>query len=121
MNAAKLESLIEIAAMLATQSDFEKLLRLVTEQAHSVLKANVALIMIVNPLTRETIKTVHREGAEEDNRPYHLLHTYLSGWMIHHNSGFFSEDVQHDPRFSQSVFENLSLRSVMCAPLRAEG
>jgi Nif-specific regulatory protein len=121
MNSLKLESLIELASTLAQQSDFQEVLRLVTQKASSLLRAEVALIMMINPRTRETIKTIYKEGKEVDDHPYHFVHTYFSGWVIDHNCGFLSEDIQQDARFRKNLFEDIPLKSVICAPFRAEG
>lgn len=56
----KLESIIEMAAVLARQSDFQEILRLVTQKASALFEADMALIMMLNPTTKETIKTVYR-------------------------------------------------------------
>ncbi len=61
MNNSKLESLIELASVLAKQNDYQETLRLVAEKASSLLKAETTLIMMINPRTRETVKTLYKE------------------------------------------------------------
>ncbi|MFX0198057.1 MAG: sigma 54-interacting transcriptional regulator [Candidatus Hodarchaeota archaeon] len=121
MNNLKLESLIELASILEQQSNFEEVLRLVTQKASSMMKAEVVLIMMINPQTRQTVKTIYKEGQEVDNRPYHFVHTNISGWVIDNNCAFLTEDIKTDPRFRKKLFKDIPLKSVMCAPLRAEG
>ena len=74
----KNESIIELASLLTSQTDFHEVLRLVTNKAADLLNADTALIMMINPKTRETIKTIYKEGNEPDNRTYQFFHTYLS-------------------------------------------
>lgn len=121
MTTQKLESIIELAAILARQSDFQEVLRLVTQKVSVLLNAETALILMVNPSTRETVKTLYREGGEPDSRPFQLLHTYCTGWVIEHNSGFISENIHQDSRFRKELFEDLPVKSVMCTPFRADG
>jgi len=56
----RLEHLIGLAAMLSRQTDFEEVLRVITQQAAFQLKAEAAVIMIINPQTRHTVKTIFR-------------------------------------------------------------
>ena len=73
----QLEAIIELAAVLARQTDFQEILRLVTDRARTMFGARTALIMMVNPTTGETIKTVYRQGEPGSDRQFQLLHTYL--------------------------------------------
>jgi Nif-specific regulatory protein len=116
----KNESIIELASLLTSQTDFHEVLRLVTNKAADLLNADTALIMMINPKTRETIKTIYKEGNEPDNRTYQFFHTYLSGWVIENNSGILSENIKEDQRFNKKVTENMALKSVMCVPFRIE-
>ena len=82
MNESKLESLIELAIVLAKQNDYQETLRLVTEKASGLLKADTTLIMMINPRTRETVKTLYKEVVQAEDEPYKFVHAYLSGWTI---------------------------------------
>ena len=65
MNDPRLESLIDLVLILAKQNDFQETLRLVAKKASSLLKAETTLIMMINPKTLETVKTLHREEEAE--------------------------------------------------------
>ena len=121
MNESKLESLIELASVLAKQNDFQETLRLVTEKASGLLKAETTLIMMINPRTRETVKTLYKDVEEDENKPYQFVHGYLSGWTIANNSGFLSENIREDSRFNKELFKDINLQSVMCVPFTVEG
>ncbi len=120
-HAFEFESVIELASLLANQNNFHEVLRLVTQKASDLLSADTALIMMVNPKTRETVKTIYKEGNEPGSKSYQFLHTYLSGWVIENKCGFLSENIQKDTRFNQKLFENNSSKSVMCVPFKVEG
>lgn len=119
MENLKLESLIELASILSKQNDFDEILRLITQKISSLLNAETALIMMINPRTRDTIKTLYREGENTDER-YRFIHTYLSGWVIDHKHGFVSQNIKDDSRFNQSLFKDVQIRSVMCVPFAIE-
>lgn len=121
MKTQQLESLIELARVLARQSDYQEILRLVTQKASAIINARNVLLMMVNPVTRETIKTLYKEGGEPVDHHYKLLHTYLTGWVIENNKGFISKDIAADRRFRSELFEELPVKSVICTPFRGEG
>ena len=121
MNNLKLESLIDLASILAKQNNFQEVVRLVAQKASSLLQAETALIMMINPRTRETVKTLYKEGKEVDSKSYHFVYTYFSGWVIDKNYGFLSENIQQDPRFNKDLFKDIQLKSVMCVPFKVEG
>ena len=121
MNNLKLASIIELANLLAKQNEFREILRIVPQRAGEILKAKSTLILMINPRTHKTIKTVFKETQEDNLTSYHVVRTYFSGWAIDHNSGFYSEDFQHDDRFKKELFKGLDIKSVMCSLLRVEG
>lgn len=117
----KLESLINLASVLAQQSDYEQVLRLVVQKASSLMNADDALIMMINPQTRQTIKTLYKTGIENKNRQYQLVHLNISGWVIQHNQSLLTENIHKDTRFRRNLFKNVPVKSVVCTPLKAEG
>ncbi|MFC2083958.1 sigma 54-interacting transcriptional regulator [Bacteroidota bacterium] len=121
MDNSKLESLIELASILAKQNDFQEVLRLVAQKASILLKAENTLIMMINPRTRETVKTLYKEDEEVDNGSHQFVHTYFSGWVIDQNCGFLSKNIREDSRFNKDLFMDIQLKSVMCVPLMVEG
>ena len=121
MRKQKLDSIFELASVLDRQSDFQEILRLVTQKATALMNARNVLVMMVNPVTRETIKTLYQEGSEPANHHLQLMHTYLTGWVIENNRGLLAKDIASDRRFRPDLFEELPVKSVMCAPFRAEG
>ncbi len=116
-----LESIIELAEVLSRQTDFQEILRLITERARALFGAQSALILMVNPSTRETIKTVYKHGEQTGDRQYRLFHTYLTGWVIENNQGFYSDDIRKDDRFRSDIFGDLPIQAALCSPFRANG
>jgi len=115
----KLTSLIELAQILSQQSDYEEVLRLVVEKASSLVNSDAALIMMINPRTRNTIKTIFAEKYIGDEQN-HFVHTNISGWVILNNSSLLSADIKSDNRFRKKLFDKSKAKSVICVPFRVE-
>ena len=113
----KLESLIELAQILGQQNDYEEVLRLVVEKASSLVNSDVSLIMMINPKTRNTIKTIYAEKIVYDEQN-HFVHTNISGWVVLNNKPLFSENVKSDIRFRKNLFIKIPVKSAICVPFR---
>jgi transcriptional regulator with GAF, ATPase, and Fis domain len=121
MSMNNIEALIELAAALEQQNDYKEVLRLVTQQAARLLDAETALVMMINPSTRETVKTVFREEREKGASTYHTVQSYFTGWIIEKQSGFVADRIEDDPRFNRNILKNLPLTSALGIPFVAEG
>jgi len=121
-NQSKLKSdaLIELAQTLCHQNNFEEILRLTSHKAAHLLAAEDASIMMINPRTHQTLKTIFSKGKTEDDHTYHLFHTSISGWVLKNNMSFISKNIQSDSRFEKSVFHGITVKSVICTPLRCD-
>ncbi len=117
----KWERLIELAGVLSQQNDFQEILRVVAQQAMSLLHAETALILMVNPRTRNTVKTVMREGQSGNDRRFKTVQNQISGWLMQNQQPLLSADLKQDQRFSRIAFGDLPIKSVMGVPLRVEG
>ena len=115
------EDLFEFAKILSYQTDFNEVLRLVAHQSTQFLRADLALILMVNPDTRETVKTVMRDGKYSEQEEYRAIHINIGGWIINYQKSFFSKDIHHDKRFLKGQFDDVNIKSVVGAPLVIEG
>lgn len=114
------EVLFELAKTLSHSTDFKEILRLVAHRSSQLLKADQALILMVNPDTRETIKTVIKNGKSSEQENYKEIHKNIGGWIIHHKKSFSSKDIQKDKRFVKGLFEESNVKSVIGVPLIIE-
>ncbi len=76
---------------------------------------------MLNPQTRQTVKTICASGNEPSERKYHLVHTNISGWVLENNNSFLTADLKSDQRFRKNLFKDLAIKSALCIPLRIEG
>jgi Nif-specific regulatory protein len=111
----------ELAKILGQQTDFEEILRLVVQKAAQFLKADLALILMVNPDTRQTVKTIMKDGKSIDHKEYRNIHLHVGGWIISKQKSFFSQHIQKDKRFVTGLFKELPPIAVAGAPLCIEG
>jgi transcriptional regulator with GAF, ATPase, and Fis domain len=114
------EALIDLAQVLGEQNEFEEILRLITQKASGLFQAELTLIMMINPKTHQTLKTVFPGGDKTKESKYHTLHTSISGWVIKNERSLISQDIQLDSRFRQGAFKNIPVKTVLCVALRSE-
>jgi Nif-specific regulatory protein len=116
----KLYALIDLASVLGQQSDFQETLRIITEKAAALVRSDYVMIMMVNPLTRQTVKTIYTRKKEVSEQTYHFVHTNISGWVVNHNQSLISSDIKSDPRFEENLFKHVNIKSALCIPFRIE-
>lgn len=115
----KQESIIELAQILGQQSDYEEVLRLAVEKASQLITSDSTLIMMINPKTRDTIKTIYAERNLEDDQS-HFVHINISGWVILNNKSLLSPEIISDNRFRKNLFEKAKAKSALCVPFKVE-
>ncbi|MFQ5652439.1 MAG: sigma 54-interacting transcriptional regulator [bacterium] len=114
------EALFELASLLSQQNDFEEILRLVTLKVKGLLDADLASIMMTNPDTQNTVKTIMRRGKGGEQR-YRLAQTNITGLVMRDGTPFLSRNLETDRRFSPDLFEDEPVGSGLCVPLRSAG
>lgn len=93
--------LLDFVVMLSSQSNFEEILRLTAHKTTDILRAESALVMMINPGTHETIKTVIHEGKKADSPGLDSLESQITGWMMENQPSFISADIKQDDRFAK--------------------
>ncbi len=121
MASQKLDSLLDFAEILGQQKDYEETLRLVVHQAADLLGYESATIMMLNPRTRQTVKTIFREHEQATDGAQHKIHVHVSGWIIKHKKSFMSADLSREVGFAKHLFREMSQVAVLGVPLWIEG
>jgi len=116
-----IEDLFDFAKILGQQTEFQEILRLVAHQSAQSLKADLALILMLNPDTRKTVKTIIKDGKYIEQKAYQDIHIYVGGWIINHQKHFLSRNLQKDDRFIKGLFDHVQIQSVAGVPLIIEG
>jgi two-component system NtrC family response regulator len=115
------ESMFEFARLLGQQSDFQQILRLVASHSAQTLHADLALILMLNPDTRKTVKTIFKDGKTIEQKQYRNIHIHVGGWIINNKQSFLSKHIQNDKRFEAGLFDKIPIKAVAGAPLIIEG
>jgi transcriptional regulator with GAF, ATPase, and Fis domain len=117
----KSAAVFELAKILGQQNDFQEIVRLISSTATALFNAEVASIMMINPSTQETIKTIFKGGKEIAAAPYQYVQNVVVGWAMKHQRAFVSADLQADARFDQEAFAGEAVRAAMCVPFMSQG
>jgi transcriptional regulator with GAF, ATPase, and Fis domain len=113
------ESLFELATILSQQNEFAETLRIVALKAAALVNADVASIMMINPRTQNTVKTIMKEGKEISDRLFQFMHSNVSGAVMKSKHSLLISEVKTDSRFNKMVFKDTEIRSLMCVPFRS--
>jgi len=117
----KQEIIFELASILSQQTDFSEILRVISTKTAAMFNSEVASIVMINPRTQETLKTVIKEEKGIDKEQYQLAQTNIIGWAMKNKISFLSIDLKNDSRFSDDLFEDITVKSAMCVPLQYRG
>lgn len=115
------EDVFELAKILGQQTDFQEVVHLVANKSAQLFNADMALILMLNPDTRETVKTVIRDGKNIEQDEYRDIHIHIGGWIITNSKPFCSSNIHKDNRFVKGLFKNSKIKSVAGVPLIIEG
>ncbi len=115
------EDLFDLAKILGQQTDFKEVVRLVANNAAQLLKADMALILMLNPDTRRTVKTIVKNGRSIEQKEYRDIHIHIGGWIVNNKKPYFSTHIQKDSRFTEGLFDKVPVKSVGGVPLVIEG
>lgn len=115
------EALLDMAFLLGQQRNFPEMLRIVTGKMLGLFRADVAALLMINPLTHETVKTIIRESAGGDHSADGALQERIADWVGKHQQPFLSPDITGDRRFRRGSAKTGAVRSVLCVPLMCDG
>lgn len=113
-------SIVELAKILGQQNDLMEIFRIVGEKTAVLLHAELVLLLLLNPRTQQTVKTLFKAGGALSPR-YHNLQNQISGWILANKQSLLSDDLPRDPRFIKASFRDITIKSVIGVPLRVEG
>lgn len=115
-----LSNLLQFVGVLNRQTDYDEILRLVSLKAIDVLDSEYALILMINPSTLETVKTVMRQGSKFSAPGMDSAQRQITGWMMEEQSAFISEDIKNDRRFFKLDSIEFPVKSAIAVLLEVE-
>lgn len=114
------EALIDMAFVLSRQKEIDDVFQLVGVRASGLLDADAMLILMFNPRTHNTLKTILKRGEATDDPKYRHVQNQVSGWILKNDSLLVSADICTDERFHKMCFDDAARFSVLGAPMRYE-
>lgn len=115
------ENIIQLASLLGKQNEYDEILRIINAHALSIFNADISSIIMINPRTDNTVKTLIRGGKEIEKHEHHFVQTNVVGWVNKIKKSFITNDLKKDTRFSKNIFKDTSVDSVMCTALNSGG
>jgi Nif-specific regulatory protein len=109
--------LFELAEVLGKQSDFTEILRVISAKTSTFFNADISSILMVNPHSDETYKTVIKKESKIDKEKYSIVQSIIIGWVILNKKAILIPDIKNDKRFKENIFEDFPLQAAMCVPL----
>ena len=115
------EHLIDLAVVLSRQENYNEILRIVTRQAAHLFLSDMSTILMINPKTQHTIKTIIKDGIEVEQKQLHILQRSIFGWVLLHHQSLLSDNILKDDRFTKFDFKGISIKAVLCVPFISKG
>ena len=113
----KNDILFELAEILGRQSDFTEILRVISAKTSTMFNSDIASILMVNPQSQDTYKTVIKKETKLDKQQYSVVQSIMIGWVILNKNGILVSDLKKDERFKGNLFDDFPIQSAMCVPL----
>ena len=110
-------NIFSLAEILGRQSDFNEILRLISSKTSSLLNADIASILMVNPKSNDTYKTIYKKDSKVDKEKYSIVQSIIIGWVIINKKSIIITNLKTDNRFKENLFENFPIQTAMCVPL----
>jgi Nif-specific regulatory protein len=109
----KIDRIIEIAALLNHQVDWNEMLRLISTKTKTLFDCDIVKISVFNPATQNSIKTAIKSEKDFNPSLQNLVDINISGWMIRNKKTFISNNLLNDPRFPSNMIENSGIKSAV--------
>ena len=113
--------LIEFISLLNSISDYDEILRIALNKISEIIDAEIVSIIMLNPQTQDTLRTVIHEEKKAITGKYHFVNSAVSGWVIKNKDSLLSNDLRSDKRFKENLFTNTSIKSCVCVPIISSG
>jgi len=115
------EKLISLISLLNNITDYEEILRVSINKISEIVQTDIASILMLNPQTQDTIKTVIHDEKDIISGKYHLVNSTISGWVIKNKQPLFSTNLKEDIRFKSDIFSKVQIEQCICVPIISSG
>lgn len=120
----RLESLIDVSAIISSELDLKKLLKLVMEKAQKVMEAEASSIILLNENTGmlEWEVALGEVGEQVQQKAVLEPGQGIGGWVVSTGKPLNVSNVRDDPRFYSHTDEitGFKTRSILAVPLKVK-
>lgn len=121
----ELETLYEIARVLNSTLEFDKVLRLVMDEVIDVVKAERGFLVLVNPVTGQLEFTIARDKEKrtiDQSAFQHQISRSTVDRVVSNRTPIVTDDAMIDEELKgQKSIMTYGIRSIMCVPLMVRG
>ena len=117
MEAKQFDEIFHLVSALEEISDYDKSLEIITNHVSKKFNAGEASVIMINPRTDNTVKTIFSNNKDSRQINIKLLHNLVSGWILKNKKSFISGESQANDIIEQ---ESQGL-SILSAPLKNSG
>ena len=118
----ELSILNDIATAINSTLSLDHILELILQKCLKHLKVEQGVVMLLDEKQSEKpFQTIVRKGDTVGTRLPYRLDTQLTGWMLKNRKPLWINDFQKDERFQGPAREDISIHSVLLAPLVNKG
>ncbi len=99
-------------------TDFDEILGLITRKAVDFFPADYVSLVMVNPKTRNTMRTLFSAKLKGRSPVTHHIQSSIIDWISRKNTPFVSHDMTQEKRLRGDLVRNSDIRSAMCIPIK---
>jgi len=108
---------VELLDLVGRINDYDEILGVISRKAMVIFPADYICLIMINPRTQHTLKTVIKSNMKSKSPITPLLQTNIIGWVSKKNSPLMSENISRDERFSSDIRQGSNNLSIMCIPI----
>ncbi|NIR48075.1 sigma-54-dependent Fis family transcriptional regulator, partial [candidate division KSB1 bacterium] len=118
---ADFERLNRVLQTICASQQVNETLQRIIEEAVNICQADQASILLFDPESKASVKTLIREGSLEEEILDHYLNNLLAGWVQEHQSKLLSADLTatFDERLIKAKYRTIT--SVLSVPFVLHG
>jgi len=117
----QLEGLNRLAQALSSTFDIDTILNTIVQVSLSLCRAQHASILLLDPVTKETVKTLVRRSDSSHKEIDHTVNAVVAGWVIEHNTPLLADNLVAGVGLKNPTSRYKEYGSVLAVPLIVSG
>jgi len=114
------QQLFDMLEIIDRVDDFDAKLKLISHNAIDIFPADYVSIIMVNPKTQHTMKTIVKTAHQNKSPLSPVLQSRILRWVAKRNSSFVCQDLTKEKRLCLELRKRSGIRSAMCIPIKRD-